>query len=414
MDISGGVTGFILNQFTGFFSGTFEQQRDAAVKDAQDNVKAQLNVDDRLGPLIRSLLQPPTTSPTNPPDDVSPVLAYTSVEIRQSGIVLHGTVAADWPAAHVEFEQIPLNSAGRWVRACNSATGRTTSRSIAGFLAARLSSTNGASRPTPFRRCQQIRHVAPTAKAPPRLRRGESSERVQPALLDRAGFAPVGLRAGRLSTGQRQHVRARLVRRRLGHRSHARRGSRESDADRAGARRSRPGGRPCAGAAGRFESRIPNRIVHFADARTSGSLEFLTQALNESGRSDAPTVVLAVLTSDQLTKARHVEGIAYAEDTDGAWGRTFGLATARRPVTLVVAPDGKTLWRHEGDLDSPTLATKLRRLLASDRPLGPRLSGLNLGSAGSRRTSFSSSPRSGVDVAQACGTGTLRESRLLE
>lgn len=108
----------------------------------------------------------------------------------------------------------------------------------------------------------------------------------------------------------------------------------------------------------------PNRIVHFADEKTAGSLAFLTQALRESGRRDAATAVVAVLTPDQLAKARYTEGVIYAEEPGGAWASAFGVKTTRRPLTLIVAPSGKAAWQHEGELNSRELAAALQKNLA--------------------------------------------------
>lgn len=122
----------------------------------------------------------------------------------------------------------------------------------------------------------------------------------------------------------------------------------------------------------------PNRIVHFADGRTAGHLEFLTQALRQSKREDAAAAVVAVLTPDLLAKARYTEGVIYAEEQGGAWARAFGVKTTRRPVTLIVAPDGNIVWQQEGELDSEKLAAALGKLLAPGGPVSPRMMGLSL------------------------------------
>jgi len=122
----------------------------------------------------------------------------------------------------------------------------------------------------------------------------------------------------------------------------------------------------------------PNLIVHFADGKTSGQLERLTQALRESGRTDAATAVLAVLTPDVLAKTRHMEGFIYAENQDGVWEEMFGVKSAGPPVTLVVAPKGDVLWRHQGELDAATLAAALRRSLVAGASVRRDLLGLTL------------------------------------
>jgi hypothetical protein len=113
----------------------------------------------------------------------------------------------------------------------------------------------------------------------------------------------------------------------------------------------------------------PNLIVHFADDRSSGRVDFLTQALRESKREDAATAVLAVLTSDQLSKARYVDGIIFTEDQNGAWQKLFGINATARPVTLIVGLRGNVVWRKEGELDAPTLAAALQKLLVRTPPI---------------------------------------------
>jgi peroxiredoxin len=122
----------------------------------------------------------------------------------------------------------------------------------------------------------------------------------------------------------------------------------------------------------------PNVIAHFANEKTATHLEFLTQALRESKREDAPTAFVAVLTPGQLAKARYTEGIIYAEDQDGAWERAFRVKSARRPLTLIVGPKGNVLWQQEGELDVATLAAALQRLLVKSGPIRLGLLRLNL------------------------------------
>ncbi|HMF40048.1 MAG TPA: TlpA disulfide reductase family protein [Polyangia bacterium] len=380
LEISGGIVGWILNQFKGFFVDQVRQMRDDAIAAAQPTVRAQLNIDTRLGPLLRSLLEPPTTgSVVHPLEEVRPVLAYSFIEIRSSGIIPHGTLAvADWPPAHVEFEQIPVSSGGPFgvvnpfgggpdYSALNSwIPGGTIQQyewgqapridenrfvllaeppEVSVAFAAGASSAVSAFQPL----CLTVRGTRLSASGPVVS---------QPVSATACTLDWIDILSNAEATSAGAFARVTLTQPRPG-------GPLEV-VGHAPARLNGPGGR------------VPNRIVHFADDQTAGSLEFLTRAMSESGRTDAPAVVLAVLTSAQLTKSRHVDGVIYAEEADGAWERAFGLKMARRPATVIVAPDGKELWRHEGHLDSASLATRLRRLLVSDRALAPRLSVSNL------------------------------------
>lgn len=385
LQITGGVFGWILNQFKGLFRDRARQQRDAAIDAAQPNVRFLFNIDNRLGTFLQSLLKPPHQDPgAPPPQELKPVLAYTFVEIRSSGIVLHGSLAvANWPPAHLEFQQIPANSGGpgggvgpgglvgegpdysglkTWI------PGGTIERYEWGYQgqppfidvnkfvylhpppgAAIDGASSGTAAPAFRPLCLTVRGSRLSSSGPVVS---------QPVSATVCGYTRFDVLQGLESTLGGAFLRVALTQ--------PGPGGLVEVAGHASARSNGAGGP------------IPNRIVHFADDRTSGSLEFLVQALREGGRKDASAAVLAVLTPGQLTKARHTEGVIYAEDQDGDWGRAFGVKTARRPVTLIAGPNGKILWQHEGDLDSSTLAAALRKVLAPGAPVRPRMLGLSL------------------------------------
>jgi peroxiredoxin len=103
-------------------------------------------------------------------------------------------------------------------------------------------------------------------------------------------------------------------------------------------------------------------------------------AVGASKRPDAATAVLAVLSSDQLSKARHVPGVIYSEDQGGSWAKLLGV-NATRPVTLIVGLKGQVLWRKEGAVDNATLVAALQKFLVKTAPitLGMLRSNLRLG-----------------------------------
>jgi peroxiredoxin len=123
---------------------------------------------------------------------------------------------------------------------------------------------------------------------------------------------------------------------------------------------------------------VPNRVVHFADDRSAAQLDLLGQAVRESGRADATTAVVAVLTAKQLASTRHAADIVYADGDGGAWERALGLDSARRPTTLIVSPRGQIAWRHEGPIDAAALTAALRKSLAPGRTVPRALKTLNL------------------------------------
>jgi peroxiredoxin len=109
--------------------------------------------------------------------------------------------------------------------------------------------------------------------------------------------------------------------------------------------------------------RPPNLIVHFDGDRAGERLGVLVEALRNAGRQDAVTAIVAVVPASELRNTRHTPGVVYAEDHGGAWERAFQLKAARRPLTLIVDPNGKVVWRHEGELDGAALAAALRASL---------------------------------------------------
>ena len=120
----------------------------------------------------------------------------------------------------------------------------------------------------------------------------------------------------------------------------------------------------------------PNLIVHFADAQSAAELQFLAQALEQSKRTDAPTAIIAVLAPDQLSKAPFTPGIAYADNPD-AWAAAVGLKDAKPPLTLIVTPRGGVAWEQEGAIDAKKLAAALTKHLVKRGPVRVTVPRLN-------------------------------------
>jgi hypothetical protein len=83
------------------------------------------------------------------------------------------------------------------------------------------------------------------------------------------------------------------------------------------------------------------------------------RALAASGRSDTATAIVCVLTREQLSSVRPLEGVMYADDA-GAWERL--LEVRERPSTVLLDTSGAAVWRHTGDIGA--LAEVLRERLA--------------------------------------------------
>ena len=384
LTIEGGILGWIVNQFSGFFLGTARQKRDSAVSNAQSSVMNMLNVDDRLGAFLQSLLKPPAQEAgAPPPQELKPILGYTAVEIRSSGILLHGTLAVqDWPPAHVEYEPIPSTSGGPLGPGGLVGGGPDYSALKTwipgGYIQQYEWSYRGQTQPV----IDQNRFVK--IQAPPQSTISDA----ELSTVEVPAFTPLCLtvRGTRLSASGpivSQPVSATACGYRILPVLQGLETTRAGASLAVALTQPGPGGlvevagyaaTPATGANGD----APNRIVHFADDRSAEALDLLPQALLESGRKEAQSVIVAVLTAGQLAKASYVADLIYAEDQGGAWERAFGVKTGGRALTLIVGPAGKLLWQHQGVLDKPTLAAACKKFLVPAGPVASRMLNLNL------------------------------------
>jgi len=389
-DLSVDTDSWVIDRFKGTFTSRIVGIRDRALDEsnAQTTVRKALNADEKLGGLLDSLLRPQRPSPGPQPKGFS--LAYTSAEIRTSGIVLHGRLSVtNWPAPHVEFERIPTTSGGGPLGgALGIQEGPTYSALKSWIPGGRIDrhewSTVGQPQPFLIDENKFIYTqlgpglVSATETASPSVPPEPVFSDGSPPTHTIPGYVPlcVTVRGTRLSASgpvTPQLVSATVC----GYSSFP---FFEVDVAALGAMPmialTQPGrgglvevtGHAIASTGARAGPR-PNLLVHFADERSASNLQALTQALSESGRKDAPTAVLAVVPSDQLTKIRHTPGVVYAEQDGDSWERVFDMKGARRPVTLIVAPNGNVLWKKEGEIDSRTLAEPLRRYLVRSGPI---------------------------------------------
>ncbi len=395
-DVSFDSSSWIVNLFQSAATDGMENVRDQALaqKDANGldtyaKVRQMLSATGNLGGLLSSLLATARTPRRRVPVRFFPgyKLAYTSVAIQPAGILLHGSLAVtDWPPAYVEFEQIPeTTSGGGSVNAGDLLAHGPDFSALKSWIPGGTIqqyewSTQGQAQPfliDPNKFVlihSQTSVAADTATAGAvaaysplcltvRGTRLSSSGPVfdQPVVATVCGFNSFPVVSG-LNVSQEaeplllalalSNPRGRLVV--TGHTS---------------------------AQLGQAGSGSANRLVHFASEKTAGSLEFLTQALEKSKRDDAATAVLAVLTSDQLSKASYAAGVIYAEDRNGEWETAFRAKTTQRPLTLIVGPKGNILWQQEGDLDSATLAAALHKFLVREASvkLGILRSNLRIG-----------------------------------
>jgi peroxiredoxin len=387
-----------------FQKGNIRDQRDANLRDIQPKVRDALDVQN-LGGFLNALLKPPDQAPgTPPPQEVKLALAYTSWAITPGGIALSGSLAVpDWPAAHVEFQTIPANTkgpgglAGAGGALFGSGQDYSALNSwIPGGTIQRYEWSNQG-QPQPF----DVEDNKFVLIPPPP---GTVAEMVVPGAA--SGSRPPGISIGPATVGTVPAYASLCL---------TVRGVRLSSSGQANAQP--VSGSACGyttvpvvqgvevtaggealmvaltqpGPSGQVEvvghaaaqrdatsRNVPNRLVHFADDKTASSLELLLDALRGSKRTDAATAVLAVLTPDQLTRARYTPGVIYAEDQTGAWARAFGVKTSQRPLTLIAGPKGGVAWQQEGQLDSGKLAAVLAKYLARTAPVTQSVMGLSL------------------------------------
>ena len=379
-DIGGGVTGWLLSLFG-------DNLLDPAT---QDEVRQMFSVDANLGGFLESLLTPPRPKLLPlPPQGPGFQLAYTSVDIQPSGIVLHGSLAVlnpppgpeilspgigsqspvapvpGWPPPQVEFEQVPATSGGGGmvgtVGLIPSGPDYSALKSWipGGRILSFEWSSQGQSQPFLIDNDKFV-----LIHPPPEVSTGMV-----------VGYTPLCLTIrGKRVSASGPMVNQDVSGTQCGYTSvpivNGLRVAPTGALPSVALTQPSPGG--LLEIAGHTAAQVdptgrntPNLLVHFADDHTISHLEVLTSALRESGRQDATTAVLAVLTPDQMAKAGYVQGVTYAEDQGGAWESLFGVKITRRPLTLIVGPKGNVMWQQAGELDSTTLAAALRKSLAA-------------------------------------------------
>ena len=370
-DVSVDTSSWVINRFKGRFLDNIRKMRDRALShsDAQNTVRRALNANDKLGGLLDSLLKPAHPKPG--PQQRGFVLAYTAAEIRPSGVVLHGSLAvSDWPGPHVEFERIPPAADTALVdvtSVLDTGPDYTALNSwIPGGTIQRYEwSSLGQTQPSLVDDNRFV-HVRP----PPEFSDGS------PSTTPVSGYMPLCLRVKGTRLSASGPVTAQSVNASgclltsfpildgvVSEGAHAPPTVVVTHPGAGGM--IQVAGQTIARQADRG-SNAPNLIAHFADDKTAGELDVLKRALRESGREDATTAILAVLSPDQLTKTRHTAGVIYSEDRSG-WERALGVRAAQQPLTLIVGPKRHVAWQQEGEIDAGALAAALRKYLVAGR-----------------------------------------------
>lgn len=368
---------WVIDRFKGTFTDRIRGIRDHALSqtNAQAMVRKALDADAKLGALLDSLLKPQKPAPGAQPKAYT--LAYTSAEIRTSGIVLHGTLSVSgWPEAHVEFEEIPTVPGSHHGHTDIFARGPSYSGLKSWIPGGKIDRFEWKK----FGQTQPLNvdenTFVYTELGLPDFEVEAISSSLSPTPVSDGnattahfpGFLPLCLviRGSRLSASGPAAAQS-VVASVCGFNSFPII-SAETEGTMAMIALTQPGpdgmvevtGHAAAPAAeGRRAA--PNLIVHFP-AGASSSLDDLSRALADSKRSDATTAIIAVVERDQLQKTRYTPGVVYAED-DGEWEKVFGARISERPATLVLGPNRNVLWRKEGTVDARELTEVLRKSL---------------------------------------------------
>jgi len=371
------VAKWIVDRFTGRAATALAKVRDKALweSDARGTVERVLSAEENLGPFLRALLNPTGGRPVR--DHRPSRFAYTSAEIRPSGIALHGSLTfRTWLPPRVEYEQVPANGQiGGGGHAIGGGVARSPDYSalnswIPGGTIQRYEwKSQGQSGPGFTDDNKFIFFGAPTVV----IEGVDSSNLV-------SGYSPLCLtvHGTRLSSSGPVADEA-VIATVCGYNSFPIvTGVGVAFEDTPLVALAQPGPDGMVEVVGHAAARVheigsppPNLIIHFLDETSTGDVSVFPRALAESGRRDAATAVVVVTPPGQLVKTRHSAGVTYAEDADGNWKRRFGVPAGRGPMTLIVDPGGKVTWKHEGQLEQRTLEESLRKNLAERRPVRP-------------------------------------------
>ncbi len=385
-----GIGGAIKDLILGAFKGPITNKIAAAVNNILDSsnpngiqatVRSQTNIDTQLGNLVNSLLTDPTTG-DQPDASLKLVFSYTAVDIEPTGVILRGleTVKA-WADSYVEFDQIPAQPAGG---VGPGGLGGVVAPSGPDYTALNTWIPGGTITQYVWS-VSYNNQLYPFGVDPNKFVLLHSNNVVE---ADDATTIPPytplcltaqGTRIGASGAAPATAVSATSCGIHILPLPGTNLGNVVSTLPViAMARRGTGGhivvtGHAAPQAAGRA---APNLLVHFADANSAADLKVLTQALHHAKRPDSSTGVMALVPIGHLEKLHYTPGIIYAED-DAAWERAFGLGNAARPLTVIVDPTGKVVWRHEGAVEKQALAAALKKKLATTFTGPPKLLRLN-------------------------------------
>ena len=388
--IGGDIKDLILGAFKGGITGNIAQAVNQILSSPDPNgiqatVRKQTNIDTQLGNMVNAFLKDPTTG-DQPDSSLQLVFSYTSVDIEPNGVILRGLESVRaWADASVEFDQIPsqppptgpggiivggLPQSGPDYTALNSWI-------PGGTITQYVWSTSSNNQLYPF---GVDPHKFVLLHSTTVLPVDEVSRGVSLPPYTSLCLTVQGTRISMSGTGPAIAVNATVCGIHHLPLPGMDIGEVATAPTIALARRGPDGhvfvtGHAAPKAAGLA---APNLLVHFADPDSAINPTLLTEALHRAKRTDAPTVVMIVAPPGHLEKLHYNPYVIYAENDDAAWESTLGLGKATLPMTIIIGPTGKILWRHEGRLDRELLSAALTKMLVSTFTGPPQLLRLNV------------------------------------
>ncbi|HEX2721758.1 MAG TPA: TlpA disulfide reductase family protein [Gemmatimonadaceae bacterium] len=378
-DVSIDTSSWIIDRFRGRMTSAIRSVRDRALSrsGALATVRRMMSASQNLGGFVGSLMKPAQTKPGTPPPPPAPAFAfaYSSAEIRPAGIVLHGALTvASWPPPHVEFEQIPSVGSDSVLGAA-----MTPVKQGPDYSALKTWIPGGTVRSYEWKYLGQSSPglLEENKFIYRRLDPGLSAGIASTSLV--SGFRPLCLtvHGSRLSAAGpvvSQTVTASVC----GVNSFPFGDIADTELPAiAMVERSTNGLVNVVGhtAPPRASKRVasPNLLVHFGTDASAGELRVLMRALSESGRNDAPTAIIAVMSTDAIASMEFVDGVTYADDSDSSWPRRLGLRGVNHPSTVIVSPRGKVIWQIDGLVERRAFVEVLRKSLVTGDPVTPTL-----------------------------------------
>jgi hypothetical protein len=346
-----------------------------AASDAAGKVRTMLDTERLLGGFLRSLLTPARPDDQPQPPTLPATVSYTSSHIEPDGIVLRGELTlADWGPPHVEFQQIAPASNDPVAGALPVGDEYSGFKSwIAGGVIDSFEWKRA------FQQTPGFRDENRFVKLPETPGAIATDGTFAPATPGHViGYRPMCLTI----TGRRLTATGPVVSQPVEASYCAFHWFPLLDVPVAEADSmpmlalTRPGPNGLVEVVGHAPSvradrarGTPNLVVHFGTADSTGQLNRVTEAIRKSGRVETPAAILALLDSNDLSRARHIDGVIYAE-ADDRWAKKWRVRVDQRPFTVLVDASGKVAWQQSGDLEPDRLGEMLRKMIRPGRFAG--------------------------------------------